>query len=151
MNIALSARQWLIALAGLASGMATALLLLLLVGIAVSVWGALEVGGGGPLEALGIVAALGGVMLFGVPTSKDEIGSGAIDPDGILNVAIRGAVSEVGGKRRHVDRCRGAHLRCDVLERGGCARGEHKVHARAHDGPNSHGDGQECDDQVMHV
>jgi porphobilinogen synthase len=39
---------------------------------------------------------LGGVMLFGVPSSKDETGSGAIDPDGILNVAIRDAVSEAG-------------------------------------------------------
>jgi porphobilinogen synthase len=39
---------------------------------------------------------LGGVMLFGVPTSKDPVGSGALDPDGILNVAIRDAVSEAG-------------------------------------------------------
>ncbi|GAA0951634.1 porphobilinogen synthase [Kribbella koreensis] len=39
---------------------------------------------------------LGGVMLFGVPTSKDAVGSGAVDPDGILNVAIRDAVAEAG-------------------------------------------------------
>jgi porphobilinogen synthase len=39
---------------------------------------------------------LGGVMLFGVPAEKDEVGSGAVDPDGILNVAIRDAASEVG-------------------------------------------------------
>ena len=39
---------------------------------------------------------LGGVMLFGVPAEKDEIGSGAIDPDGILNVAIRDAAGEAG-------------------------------------------------------
>ena len=39
---------------------------------------------------------LGGVMLFGVPEVKDDVGSGALDPDGILNVAIRDAVSEVG-------------------------------------------------------
>ncbi|WP_344111207.1 porphobilinogen synthase [Kribbella alba] len=39
---------------------------------------------------------LGGVMLFGVPAEKDEVGSGAVDPDGILNVAIRDAVSEAG-------------------------------------------------------
>lgn len=39
---------------------------------------------------------LGGVMLFGVPEEKDEVGSGALDPDGILNVAIRDAVSEAG-------------------------------------------------------
>jgi porphobilinogen synthase len=39
---------------------------------------------------------LGGVMLFGVPSEKDEVGSGALDPEGILNVAIRDAVHEVG-------------------------------------------------------
>ncbi|MBW9204537.1 porphobilinogen synthase [Mumia sp. zg.B53] len=39
---------------------------------------------------------LGGVMLFGVPTRKDATGSGATDEDGILNVAIRDARSEVG-------------------------------------------------------
>ena len=39
---------------------------------------------------------LGGVMLFGVPAVKDEVGSGALDPDGILNVAIRDAVHEAG-------------------------------------------------------
>ncbi len=39
---------------------------------------------------------LGGVMLFGVPEHKDAMGSGALDPDGILNVAIADARSEVG-------------------------------------------------------
>ena len=39
---------------------------------------------------------LGGVMLFGVPEHKDATGSGAIDPDGILNVAITDVVAEVG-------------------------------------------------------
>ena len=39
---------------------------------------------------------LGGIMLFGVPTEKDAVGSGAVDPDGILNVAIRDVVAEVG-------------------------------------------------------
>ena len=39
---------------------------------------------------------VGGVNLFGVPTSKDAEGSGATDPDGILNVAIRIAREEVG-------------------------------------------------------
>jgi porphobilinogen synthase len=41
-------------------------------------------------------AGIGGVMLFGVPSQKDEIGSGGTDPHGILNVAIRDVVSEVG-------------------------------------------------------
>jgi porphobilinogen synthase len=39
---------------------------------------------------------LGGIMLFGVPSSKDAVGSGAVDPEGILNVAIRDVVEEVG-------------------------------------------------------
>ena len=39
---------------------------------------------------------LGGVMLFGVPQHKDATGSGSLDPGGILNVAIRDAVSEAG-------------------------------------------------------
>ncbi|NYI80655.1 porphobilinogen synthase [Nocardioides panzhihuensis] len=41
-------------------------------------------------------AGIGGIMLFGVPETKDAVGSGALDPDGILNVAIADVVSEVG-------------------------------------------------------
>ena len=41
-------------------------------------------------------AGLGGIMLFGVPEHKDAIGSGATDPEGILNVATRIAAEEVG-------------------------------------------------------
>ena len=39
---------------------------------------------------------LGGVMLFGIPDDKDATGSGAIDPAGILNLAITDVVAEVG-------------------------------------------------------
>jgi porphobilinogen synthase len=39
---------------------------------------------------------LGGVMLFGVPETKDAVGSGATDPKGILNLAIGDVVAEVG-------------------------------------------------------
>jgi porphobilinogen synthase len=42
-------------------------------------------------------AGIGGVMLFGVPLEKDAIGSGATDPNGILNVATRVAVDAAGG------------------------------------------------------
>lgn len=42
-------------------------------------------------------AGIGGIMLFGVPEHKDAVGSGATDPDGILNVATRIAVAEAGG------------------------------------------------------
>ena len=41
-------------------------------------------------------AGIRGVMLFGIPETKDAVGSGAVDPDGILNVAIRDVVNEVG-------------------------------------------------------
>ncbi len=41
-------------------------------------------------------AGLGGVMLFGVPATRDAIGTGATDPDGILNVATRAIAAEVG-------------------------------------------------------
>ena len=39
---------------------------------------------------------LGGVMLFGIPETKDAEGSGAKDPSGILNLAIYDVVAEVG-------------------------------------------------------
>ena len=39
---------------------------------------------------------LGGVMLFGVPEHKDATGTGAIDPGGVLNLAITDVVAEVG-------------------------------------------------------
>jgi porphobilinogen synthase len=43
-----------------------------------------------------VQAGVGGLMLFGVPVSRDPDGSGATDPEGILNVAIRDVVAEVG-------------------------------------------------------
>ena len=39
---------------------------------------------------------LGGVMLFGIPEHKDATGTGAIDPGGVLNLAITDVVAEVG-------------------------------------------------------
>src|SRR4051794_11259695 len=44
------------------------------------------------------LAALGipGVILFGVPASKDAQGSGAWDPDGIVQLALRDLRTEVG-------------------------------------------------------
>jgi porphobilinogen synthase len=41
-------------------------------------------------------AGIGGVMLFGVPEHRDATGTGATDPNGILNVATRVAVAEAG-------------------------------------------------------
>lgn len=51
------------------------------------------------LKAAGAEAAelgLGGIMLFGVPTTRDAVGSAALDPDGVLNRAIRDVKTEVG-------------------------------------------------------
>jgi len=39
---------------------------------------------------------LGGVMLFGIPEVRDADGSGADDPEGILNVATAAVAAEVG-------------------------------------------------------
>ncbi|HEX2773349.1 MAG TPA: porphobilinogen synthase [Micromonosporaceae bacterium] len=43
-----------------------------------------------------VQAGVGGIVLFGVPAERDETGSAGIDPNGILNVAIRDVVAEVG-------------------------------------------------------
>jgi porphobilinogen synthase len=43
-----------------------------------------------------VAAGIGGVMLFGVPARRDEVGSAGTDPRGVLNVAIRDVVAEVG-------------------------------------------------------
>ena len=44
------------------------------------------------LAELGVKA----VVLFGVPSTKDAVGSGAYDPDGIVQLALRDLVTEVG-------------------------------------------------------
>jgi porphobilinogen synthase len=46
--------------------------------------------------AQAVRAGVGGIMLYGVPATRDAIGSGGTDPDGILNVAIRDVIAEVG-------------------------------------------------------
>src|SRR6478735_7141355 len=45
-----------------------------------------------------VEAGVGGLMLFGVPavSSRDAVGSGATDPDGLLNRALRDVVAEAG-------------------------------------------------------
>ncbi|KRE58614.1 porphobilinogen synthase [Phycicoccus sp. Soil748] len=43
-------------------------------------------------------AGLGGIMLFGVPEQKDATGSGADDPQGILNVGLRAVADAVGDR-----------------------------------------------------
>ena len=57
-----------------------------------------------PLDAVaGIVeqavaAGIGGIMLFGVPATRDAVGSGATDPAGILNRAIAAAAHAAAGR-----------------------------------------------------
>jgi porphobilinogen synthase len=43
-----------------------------------------------------VAAGLGGLMIFGVPATRDATGSGADDPEGILNVALRRVRDGVG-------------------------------------------------------
>ena len=68
-------------------------------------------------------AGIGGVMLFGVPEHKDARGSGATDPDGILNVATRIAAEEVGSDLVvQTDLCLDEftdHGHCGVLDAAG--------------------------------
>jgi porphobilinogen synthase len=46
------------------------------------------------LAAMGVRA----IMLFGVPAHKDEVGSGAFDPEGVVQVALRDLRREVGSE-----------------------------------------------------
>jgi porphobilinogen synthase len=68
-------------------------------------------------------AGIGGVMLFGVPEHKDARGSGATDPDGILNIATRIAAEEVGSDLVvQTDLCLDEftdHGHCGVLDAAG--------------------------------
>jgi porphobilinogen synthase len=68
-------------------------------------------------------AGLGGIMLFGVPESKDAVGSGADDPEGILNLALRAVVDAVGDRLVVMaDLCLDEftdHGHCGVLDEAG--------------------------------
>jgi porphobilinogen synthase len=43
-----------------------------------------------------VEAGVGGLMLFGVPQERDARGTGGVDPEGVLNVALADVRSEVG-------------------------------------------------------
>ncbi len=45
-------------------------------------------------EAVGL--SVGGIMLFGIPAQRDAEGTASLDPDGVLNKAIRDVRAEVG-------------------------------------------------------
>jgi porphobilinogen synthase len=64
-------------------------------------------------RALGI----GGVILFGIPESKDETASGNYDPDGIVQRAIRALKREVTGLIVITDLCN-----CEYTSHGHCGK-----------------------------
>jgi porphobilinogen synthase len=43
-----------------------------------------------------VAAGVGGLMIYGIPAAKDAAGSGADDPDGVLNIALRNLRKELG-------------------------------------------------------
>ncbi|HEY7046783.1 MAG TPA: porphobilinogen synthase [Jatrophihabitantaceae bacterium] len=43
-----------------------------------------------------VEAGVGGLMIYGIPAAKDGAGSGADDPDGVLNIALRNLRKELG-------------------------------------------------------
>ena len=73
------------------------------------------------VEAVG--AGLAGVMIFGIPQTKDARGSGAVDEHGILTEAVRAVRQEVGDDTLVMtDVCLDEftdHGHCGVLTRGG--------------------------------
>ncbi len=82
-----------------------------------------------PLDAVpglvqdAVAAGIGGLMLFAIPSVRDAQGSGAVDPDGILNRAI-GLAAEAAGDQLVVmaDLCLDEftdHGHCGVLDAGG--------------------------------
>lgn len=66
-----------------------------------------------------VQAGVGGLMIFGVPARRDAVGSGATDPDGVLNLALRDLRSELGdGTVLMADTCLDEftdHGHCGVL------------------------------------
>jgi porphobilinogen synthase len=64
-----------------------------------------------------------GVILFGIPSVKDEVGSGAFDPSGIVQVALRELQKEVGNDMVLMsDLCVDeytSHGHCGVLNKNG--------------------------------
>jgi porphobilinogen synthase len=68
-------------------------------------------------------AGVGGLMLFGVPESRDAVGSGATDENGILNVTLRDLKAELGDETvLMADTCLDEftdHGHCGVLDADG--------------------------------
>ena len=67
-------------------------------------------------------AGIGGLMLFGIPTHKDAVGSEAVNPDGILAAGVRTLAAAVPGMPIIADLCLDEftdHGHCGVLDEHG--------------------------------
>jgi porphobilinogen synthase len=69
-----------------------------------------------------VAAGIGGVMLFGIPGAKDEVGSGAYDDEGIVQMAVRALKDAHPGLVVITDVCLceyTSHGHCGVFRQGG--------------------------------
>jgi porphobilinogen synthase len=82
-----------------------------------------------------VEAGVGGLMIFGVPVEKDGRGSGADDPDGVLNVALARLASEFGDDTvLMADLCLDEftdHGHCGVLDGSGAVDNDATLHRYA--------------------
>ena len=80
-------------------------------------------------------AGVGGLMIFGVPTAKDATGTGADDPDGVLNVALRNLRADLGDDTVLMsDLCLDEftdHGHCGVLDDAGAVDNDATLHRYA--------------------
>src|SRR4051794_27831124 len=70
-----------------------------------------------------VAAGVGGLMLFGVPARRDATGTAGVDPDGVLNAALRDVRAEVGDETVLMSDCCldefTDHGHCGVLDASG--------------------------------
>jgi porphobilinogen synthase len=82
-----------------------------------------------------VEAGVGGLMIFGVPVEKDARGSGADNPDGVLNVALRRLSAELGDATVLMsDLCLDEftdHGHCGVLDETGAVDNDATLHRYA--------------------
>lgn len=75
------------------------------------------------LVSAALDAGLGGIMVFGIPSKRDAVGSEAFNPNGVLNLAIRQIRNQVGNRMVVVaDLCLDEftdHGHCGVLNSSG--------------------------------
>jgi porphobilinogen synthase len=82
-----------------------------------------------------VEAGVGGLMIFGVPVHKDARGSGADDPAGVLNLALRRLSAELGDTTvLMADLCLDEftdHGHCGVLDEHGAVDNDATLHRYA--------------------